>query len=67
MQGRIAVRRLNLEGDGQGDLTGHEGEQRAAMVYQVDAYHYWEAHLQRNDFSFGQFGGELHGSWFTRR
>lgn len=56
VQGRIAVRRLNLEGDGQGDLAGHGGEHRAVMVYQMDAYRYWEAHLGRNDFSFGQFG-----------
>src|SRR5436305_767113 len=56
VQGRVAVRRLNLEGDGQGDLAGHGGEHRAVMVYQMDAYRYWEAHLGRNDFSFGQFG-----------
>lgn len=56
MPGRITVRRLNVEGDGQGDLAGHGGEHRAVMVYQLDAYRYWEAHLGRNDFSFGQFG-----------
>jgi ferredoxin-NADP reductase/MOSC domain-containing protein YiiM/ferredoxin len=56
VRGRIAARRLNLEGDGQGDLAGHGGEHRAVMVYQMDAYRYWEAHLGRNDFSFGQFG-----------
>jgi ferredoxin-NADP reductase/MOSC domain-containing protein YiiM len=56
VQGRIAVRRLNVEGDGQGDLAGHGGENRAVMVYQMDAYHYWEAQLGRKDFSFGQFG-----------
>jgi ferredoxin-NADP reductase/MOSC domain-containing protein YiiM/ferredoxin len=56
VQRRVAVRRLNVEGDGQGDLAGHGGEHRAVMVYQMDAYHYWEAHLGRNDFSFGQFG-----------
>src|SRR5579862_3751334 len=55
-QGRVAVRRLNAEGDGQGDLAGHGGENRAVMVYQMEAYRYWEAHLGRNDFSFGQFG-----------
>ena len=55
-QGRIAVRRLNLEGDGQGDLAGHGGEQRAVMVYQTESYRYWEAKLGRSDFSFGQFG-----------
>jgi len=56
VQGRIAVRRLNVEGDGQGDLAGHGGENRAVMVYQMDAYRYWEAQLRRQDFSFGQFG-----------
>jgi ferredoxin-NADP reductase/MOSC domain-containing protein YiiM len=56
VQGRIAVRRLNVEGDGQGDLAGHGGEHRAVMVYQMGAYRYWEAQLGRHDFSFGQFG-----------
>ena len=56
VQGRIAVRRLNVEGDGQGDLAGHGGEHRAVMVYQLDSYRYWETQLGRNDFSFGQFG-----------
>jgi ferredoxin-NADP reductase/MOSC domain-containing protein YiiM/ferredoxin len=56
VQGRIAVRRLNVDGDGQGDLAGHGGEHRAVMVYQMDSYRYWEAHLGRNGFSFGQFG-----------
>ena len=56
VQGRVAVRRLNVEGDGQGDLAGHGGEHRAVMVYQMDAYRHWEAHLGRSDFSFGQFG-----------
>jgi len=53
---RLAVRRLNLEGDGQGDLAGHGGEHRAVMVYQLDSYRHWEAQLRRNDFVFGQFG-----------
>jgi len=56
VQGRIAVRRLNVAGDGQGDLAGHGGEHRAVMVYQMDSYHHWEAQLGRKDFSFGQFG-----------
>ena len=54
--GRIAVHRLNVEGDGQGDLAGHGGEHRAVMVYQMDSYRYWEAQLGRKDFLFGQFG-----------
>jgi len=56
VQGRVAVRRLNVAGDGQGDLAGHGGEHRAVMVYQMGSYAYWEAQLGRKDFSFGQFG-----------
>ena len=50
------VRRLNIDGDGQGDLAGHGGEHRAVMVYQMDSYHHWEHHLGRQDFTYGQFG-----------
>ena len=50
------VRRLNVDGDGQGDLAGHGGEQRAVFVYQIDSYRYWERELDRNDFIYGQFG-----------
>ncbi len=53
---RRMVRKLNVDGDAQGDLAGHGGEQRAVFVYQMDSYHYWERFLNRNDFSFGQFG-----------
>jgi ferredoxin-NADP reductase/MOSC domain-containing protein YiiM/ferredoxin len=56
VQGRRIVRRLNVDGDGQGDLAGHGGEHRAVMVYQIDSYHHWERNLGRNDFTFGQFG-----------
>jgi MOSC domain-containing protein YiiM/ferredoxin-NADP reductase len=50
------VRTLNIDGDGQGDLAGHGGEQRAVFVYQLDSYRYWERELARNDFAYGQFG-----------
>ena len=50
------VRRLNIEGDGQGDLAGHGGEQRAVFVYQIEAYQYWQEQLGRDDFTCGQFG-----------
>src|SRR5437588_4448011 len=56
VQGRRMVRRLNIEGDGQGDLSGHGVEHRAVMLYQMDSYRYWQAHLGRSDFAFGQFG-----------
>jgi ferredoxin-NADP reductase/MOSC domain-containing protein YiiM/ferredoxin len=50
------VRRLNIDGDGQGDRVGHGGEQRAVYVYQRDSYDYWRDQLHRDDFAFGQFG-----------
>ena len=54
--GRVIVRKLNLDGDGQGDLAGHGGVNRAVMVYQLDSYRYWERQLSRTNFSYGQFG-----------
>jgi len=56
MLGRCRVGRLNLDGDGQGDLSGHGGEQRAAFVYQIESYRYWQEKLKRTDFVHGQFG-----------
>jgi ferredoxin-NADP reductase/MOSC domain-containing protein YiiM/ferredoxin len=50
------VRKLNIDGDGQGDLAGHGGEQRAVFVYQLGSYRYWERELGREDFVYGQFG-----------
>jgi ferredoxin-NADP reductase/MOSC domain-containing protein YiiM len=56
VQGRRMVRRLNVDGDGQGDLSGHGGEHRAVLVYQMDSYSYWEQQLARTNSTFGQFG-----------
>ena len=56
VSGPQMVRRLNIDGDGQGDLTGHGGEQRAVFVYQIGSYRYWQDQLDRSDFSYGQFG-----------
>ena len=56
VEGPRMVRRLNIDGDGQGDLAGHGGEHRAVFVYQVDSYRYWEKHFGRSGFDYGQFG-----------
>ena len=50
------VRRLNVDGDGQGDLGGHGGENRAVLVYQLDSYRYWSNELRRDDLQPGHFG-----------
>ena len=56
VHGRRMTRRLNIDGDAQGDLAGHGGEHRAVFVYQIDSYRYWQNQLGRGDFTHGQFG-----------
>src|SRR4051812_16195333 len=56
VHGRCRVSRLNVAGDGQGDVAGHGGEQRAVFVYQLESYRFWQERLKRNDFVHGQFG-----------
>ena len=57
VSGRSRVGRLNVEGDGQGDLAGHGGEQRAVFVYQIESYRHWREQLKTTpDFVHGQFG-----------
>jgi ferredoxin-NADP reductase/MOSC domain-containing protein YiiM len=56
VDGPRQVRRLNIDGDGQGDLAGHGGEHRAVFVYQIESYRYWQGQLGRGDFEYGQFG-----------
>ncbi len=59
VDGSAMVRRLNIDGDGQGDTKGHGGEQRAVLVYQIQSYQYWQQHFGRDDFSYGMFGENL--------
>jgi ferredoxin-NADP reductase/MOSC domain-containing protein YiiM len=56
VEGPVMVRRLNVDGDGQGDLGGHGGEQRAVMVYQTESYEFWKNYLHRDDLAPGHFG-----------
>jgi ferredoxin-NADP reductase/MOSC domain-containing protein YiiM len=62
-EGSRLVRRLNIDGDGQGDLAGHGGPNRAVFVYQLESYEYWQKQLSRDDFTYGQFGENftIHG------
>jgi ferredoxin-NADP reductase/MOSC domain-containing protein YiiM len=59
VDGPAMVRRLNIDGDGQGDVQGHGGEQRAVLVYQVQSYQHWQQHFGRDDFGYGTFGENL--------
>ena len=53
---RVMLRTLNLDGDGQADLWGHGGAFRAVYVYSKENYGFWERELERDDFTYGQFG-----------
>jgi len=59
VDGPAIVRRLNIDGDGQGDLAGHGGEQRAVLVYQAGSYRHWQQHFGRDDLGYGSFGENL--------
>ncbi|MFJ9896593.1 MOSC domain-containing protein [Streptomyces sp. NPDC091280] len=59
VRGPAMVRRLNIDGDGQGDTAGHGGEQRAVLVYQIQSYRHWQRHFGRTDLGYGQFGENL--------
>lgn len=59
VDGPVMVRRLNIDGDGQGDLGGHGGEQRAVLVYQTESYEFWKRYLDRDDLVPGHFGENL--------
>ena len=54
--GRIALRKLNLDGDLQADLTVHGGEHKAVYCYPVEHYAYWKKELPGRDLPLGMFG-----------
>src|SRR6185436_2483959 len=56
VDGPRMVRQLNIDGDGQGDLNGHGGEQRAVLAYQVESYRHWREFFGRDDLEAGSFG-----------
>jgi MOSC domain-containing protein YiiM len=54
--GRIALRRLNLDGDRQADLSVHGGRDKAVYCYPLEHYDYWKSELSRDELSMGAFG-----------
>ena len=56
VDGRVMLRTMNLDGDGQADLENHGGIYQAAYVYSVENYDHWRHELGRDDLAFGQFG-----------
>jgi MOSC domain-containing protein YiiM len=56
VQGRVALRKLNLDGDRQADLTVHGGEHKAVYCYPVEHYGYWRKELPDRELPIGVFG-----------
>ena len=59
VSGRTMMRRLNLDGDGQGDPSVHGGVHKAVYVYTVEHYNFWKQELGRDDLTYGKFGENL--------
>lgn len=59
VSGPVAVRWLNLEGDGQADLVHHGGADKAVYAYSADHYPWWCRQLRREALPHGQFGENL--------
>ena len=56
IKGRVAVRKLNLDGDRQADLKVHGGADKAVYCYPVEHYDYWRSELPGRELSLGMFG-----------
>jgi MOSC domain-containing protein YiiM len=56
VEGRVAMRRLNLEGDGQADLSVHGGEAKAVYCYPIVHYDYWRTELPGRELPTAIFG-----------
>jgi MOSC domain-containing protein YiiM len=56
VKGRVRLRRLNLDGDRQADLTAHGGPYKAVYAYPAQHYDYWRAELPGMELLWGMFG-----------
>ena len=56
VEGRVALRKLNLEGDRQADLRVHGGEYKAVYCYPLVHYDYWKERLPGRELPMGIFG-----------
>ena len=56
VKGRFALRKLNLDGDRQADLTVHGGKNKAVYCYPLEHYEYWKKELPGHPLPLGVFG-----------
>jgi MOSC domain-containing protein YiiM len=65
VEGRVAVRRHNIEGDRQSDLTVHGGPNKAVYCYPYEHYEYWSRQLPGVSLPYAAFGENLTTEGFT--
>lgn len=63
VDGPVRLRTLNLDGDGQADLSVHGGPNKAAYVYLVEHYAFWREELPEMTLPFGMFGENFTAEW----
>jgi MOSC domain-containing protein YiiM len=56
VKGRVILRTLNLDGDGQADLSVHGGPTKAVYVYPSEHYDFWKRELPGMELPWGMFG-----------
>ena len=59
VSGPVAVKRLNLNGDRQADLSVHGGPEKAVYVYPSEHYEFWREELPGTALPWGAFGENL--------
>jgi len=59
VEGRVALRTLNLDGDRQADLSVHGGKDKAVYCYPIEHYDYWIAELTGHELLMGAFGEDF--------
>lgn len=59
IEGRVRMRRLNLDGDRQADLAVHGGPEKAVYVYPSEHYQFWRGEFPGRDLPWGMFGENL--------
>jgi MOSC domain-containing protein YiiM len=56
VEGRIALRAQNLDGDRQADLSVHGGRHKAVYCYPIEHYDYWRRALPGQEVPVAAFG-----------
>jgi len=65
VQGRVALRKLNLDGDRQADLSVHGGEYKAVYCYPIQHYDFWREELSGRELPLAIFGENFTAEGFS--